>query len=338
MKSLRPDTEDSPADPALQLADRWQRDFPLEPRPFARLADSSDLSEREVIDFLQDLRERSILGRVGAAVRPNTAGASTLAAMAVPSERLHEIAELVSLEPAVNHNYERDHEINLWFVVTAASRAEVRQTLDRIALNSGMHVFDLPLERAYHIDLGFRLSGSKVRSEAAHEHDSSFVIEDNDRYLLAVLETGLPLVPRPYLTLSKTLGWSEAQVISRLQTLVDAGVISRFGCILRHRPLGYTANAMVVWDVPDDEVDAVAEKLAIQDGVTLCYRRRRELPDWPYNLFAMFHGKKRHNVKILLAQANIAVGLAPYPSAILFSNRCFKQRSARFATLRRGAA
>ncbi len=139
------------------LLNDFQREFPLEPRPFARIAETLDLSEDEVLARLADLRDRGAISRVGAVVRPNTVGASTLAAMAVPADRLDEVAAIVDAEPAVNHNYEREHEINLWFVVAAADAAGVRETLRRIERNTGLKVLDLPLEDSFHIDLGFEL-------------------------------------------------------------------------------------------------------------------------------------------------------------------------------------
>lgn len=321
--------------PALALADCWQRAFPIEPEPFAALASPAELSRLEVIDLMQGLKDQGVLARIGAAVRPNTAGASTLAAMAVPKDRLEQIAALVSDHPAINHNYERDHSINLWFVVTAADRNEVKSVLDAIAVQTGLEVLDLPLLQAYHIDLGFRLDGGKKRSEtsirAGDPAALSQEVDKSDRDLLRALEGGLDLTPRPYARLASQLGWSENAVLDRLRALVKRGIISRFGCILRHRRLGYVANAMAVWDVPDDQVDAIAQRLARRDEVTLCYRRRRRPPAWPYNLFAMIHGRDHTIVTNQISEAARAVGLRDCPSSILFSKRCFKQSGARLA-------
>lgn len=138
-----------------EFINAWQRDFPLEQRPFRRIASTVEETETEVMADVRDLIRRDVVSRLGAVVAPNTAGASTLAAMAVPPGRLEGVAEIVSAEPAVNHNYEREHAFNLWFVVTACDAEELRATLDRIAQATGLPVIDLPLEEAYHIDLGF---------------------------------------------------------------------------------------------------------------------------------------------------------------------------------------
>lgn len=141
------------------LLDRYQRDFPLEDRPFARIAEEQGASEAEVLEAYRGLAAAGMVSRIGAVVRPHRAGWSTLAAMAVPPERLDAVAALVTARPEVNHNYEREHALNLWFVVTAESRARVAAVLDEIAAESGLEVLDLPLERAFRVDLGFALQG-----------------------------------------------------------------------------------------------------------------------------------------------------------------------------------
>jgi siroheme decarboxylase len=143
-----------------RLLDDFQRDFPLHPRPFAALAERLGVPEGEVLERLHRLQEQGGVSRIGAVLTPHRAGWSTLAAMAVPAEELDEVAELVSSYPEVNHNYEREHELNLWFVVTAPSRERVQLVLQEIETRSGCPVLDLPLLEAYRLDLGFALSWS----------------------------------------------------------------------------------------------------------------------------------------------------------------------------------
>jgi DNA-binding Lrp family transcriptional regulator len=118
--------------------------------------------------------------------------------------------------------------------------------------------------------------------------------------------------------------------MDRLDTMIAAGIISRFGCVLRHREIGYTANAMAVWDVDDERVAAAGRRLAEHADVTLCYRRNRWLPGWRYNLYAMVHGRDEPSVRAIIERVTGASGLAGAARAILFSRRCFVQRGARF--------
>lgn len=140
-----------------RLLDEFQRDLPLVPAPFAAIAERLAISEAEVLAMLARLREKGFLSRVGAVFAPRTVGYSLLAALAVPAARIEQVAALVSSHAEVNHNYEREHTYNLWFVVTGDDRARVERTVDDIEQRSGLVALRLPLERPYHIDLGFRL-------------------------------------------------------------------------------------------------------------------------------------------------------------------------------------
>jgi len=315
-------------DPALCLADRWQRGFPLCPRPFAAAGAPFDLTEAETLGAFARLIARGFVTRIGAVVRPNTAGASTLAALAVRAGDLERVAAIVSEEPFVNHNYERGHPLNLWFVVAAPRAPDVDATLARIAGRTGLTPFDLRLEQPYFLDLGFAMaSGRRTAAPGAAVR----LPTADEVALLAALEDGLALTPRPYAKLGDILGLRGSAVIDRLAALLDSGIVSRLGCVVRHREVGYAANGMAVWDVSDAAVDAIGARLAAQEGVTLCYRRNRAPPGWPYNLFAMVHGRSEQRVRDLVASAAAAAGLDDLPHTILFSRRCFKQRGARFS-------
>lgn len=320
-------------EPGLALADNWQRDFPLSPQPFASIGRVHGLSEAETIGTLRHLVDKGVISRIGAVVRPHAAGASTLAAIAAPPERLAEIAAVISGEPYVNHNYEREHAINLWFVVVAPDQSELADTLHRIETRTGCNILDLRLERPFHIDLGFPLAGERAKHIGARAPTRT--ADAREKLLLAALDDGIPLVSRPYEKLASRIGWSGVAVGQAIAVMLQAGIISRFGCVLRHRALGFTANAMVVWDVADDVVDAVGARMATLPQVSLCYRRNRVLPDWHYNLFAMIHGRDESVVRQRISEIARESGVADEPRDVLFSRRCFKQRGARFSAVER---
>ena len=153
---------------------------------------------------------------------------------------------------------------------------------------------------------------------------------DQDKALLAAIEDGLPINPRPYAEIADRLGWEEGDVIQRLQCLAADGTIKRFGVVVRHRELGYRANAMTVFDIEDGRLTAAGETLAALPYVTLCYHRPRRPPTWPYNLFCMIHGRNEDEVRTQVNEAAVAAGIEDVSRAILFSRRCFKQRGARY--------
>jgi DNA-binding Lrp family transcriptional regulator len=139
------------------LLNDFQRDFPLVARPYAEIGARLSMSEDEVIEAYANLAEQKYISRIGAVIAPNQVGASTLAAMRVPEDRLAEVAEFVTSFSQVNHNYEREHDINLWFVVAADDVSEVGEVLSKIEAETDLEVLNLPIIEDYHLDLGFKL-------------------------------------------------------------------------------------------------------------------------------------------------------------------------------------
>ncbi len=317
-----------------QLLNDFQRDFPLLERPFAAIAGRIGAAEREVLERYRRLSQAGIVSRIGVVFRPNAAGASTLVALAVPPERIETVAAWLSDQPEVNHNYEREHRFNLWFVLTAPSQALLDASFARIergiAHGTGVPMLSLPLLEEFHIDLGFDLrTGNAPRAAPA----TGARIDETQRPLIAALQEGFPLVAQPYAALAAGIGLSADALMKTLGHWLKEGVARRIGVVVRHRKLGYQANAMVVWDAPDAAVGRIGAAMAIEDYVTLCYRRPRRLPAWRYNLFCMIHGRERAAVLRQIGLLREKPGLAALPCEVLFSPRCFKQRGARYTVL-----
>jgi DNA-binding Lrp family transcriptional regulator len=326
----------TPSATEISLIDDWQRDFPLIERPFAEVGRGVGLDEAGTIATFRRLSDAGIIARIGAVVRPHSIGASTLAAVRVPPDRLEAVAATISAEPLVNHNYERTHAINLWFVIAGPQQQAIADTIGRIERSTGLAVLVLPLLQAYHIDLGFGLAGRRQESRGAPRSVATYCPDALDRAVLAAIEDGLPLVDRPYRDVAQRLGLSEEELLDRLRHMATSGALARFGCVVRHRALGYTANAMAVWNIPDEIVDTVAGQFAKHPSVTLCYRRPRRLPDWPYNLFCMVHAKCRRDAYAAIDDLNLVGETGLNQQAVLFSTRCFKQRGAVFSERRGG--
>lgn len=140
-----------------QLLNDYQTDFPLCTTPFASIALTLHTTEIDILTTYQNLQQAQYISRIGAIVNHKTIGASTLAAMAIPADQLDTVAAFISALPEVNHNYAREHFFNLWFVITATSPAQVQKTLHHIQKTWSYPLLDLPMEKAYHIDLGFNL-------------------------------------------------------------------------------------------------------------------------------------------------------------------------------------
>ena len=321
------------SDVQLSLLNDFQRGFPLTSAPFDVLAGQLGLDAEAVLDTLRRLRQEGVISRVGAVFRPNRIGVSTLAAMVVPGERLAEVARMVNAHPEVNHNYEREHRFNLWFVATAANPAHLERVLRDIEQQTGLAVMRLPMVQDYHIDLGFDLRRTVAvtqRSRQKAAPQQPLELDGLDYALIEAIQDGLPLVARPYAAVASAIGTSEAEVLDRMGRLLDHDIIKRLGIIVRHHELGFRANAMVVWDVPDDRVDEFGRCIGASGLVNLCYQRPRRLPEWRYNLFCMIHGKDRDAVLAHHAHLRDACGLTDFSCEVLFSRQRFKQTGARY--------
>lgn len=308
------------------LLNDWQRDFPLEPRPFAAIAAALDIPEAEVLSRLQALHGRGMVSRVGATCTPNVISASTLAAVAAPDERIEQTAAIISAQPGINHAYLRENAWNIWFVATGPDRAHVDATLARIEAETGLRVLDLRLVRPFNVDLGFGLDGI-ARNMPSPRPAQPAALRPGDRRIMQALSSGLALVARPFDDLARRMHRPEAEVIARIRALHDNGLLTRIGVIVRHRALGWRSNAMVVWDLPQAQIGAVGPRLAALPGVTLCYERR-PADAWPWRLYNMIHARSRAEALAILQRATALEGLQDVPHLALFSTRCFKQTGA----------
>jgi DNA-binding Lrp family transcriptional regulator len=152
-----------------------------------------------------------------------------------------------------------------------------------------------------------------------------------DERLVRATQAGLPLVPRPYAAVANDLGLAETQVIALLRKMLADGRIRRIGAVPNHYALGYRANAMTVWDVADEAVDRLGRAVGALPFVTHCYRRPRRLPDWPYNLFAMVHGRNRAETGAKIEEIREVLGRHARASDVLYSARILKKTGLRIA-------
>lgn len=179
---------------------------------------------------------------------------------------------------------------------------------------------------------GMSGNGALARADAQDAAGAGMdeaALAEFDRRLVLATQGGLPLVPRPYAALAETLGVAEGRVRERLAAMLADGRIRRIGAVPNHYAIGYTANGMSVWDVADDRVDELGERLAAVPGVSHCYRRPRALPQWPYNLFVMLHGRSRAEVQAQARDVAALLGDACRSHDILYSTAILKKTGLR---------
>jgi DNA-binding Lrp family transcriptional regulator len=300
----------------LRLLKDFQRNFPLCPAPFAELAARLGVGEAAVLRRLEQLRREGTIARVGAVFAPKLIGASTLAAMAVPRERITAISAALARFPEVNHIDVRAHRYALWFVVTAGSEGRLQAALGAIAQATGLPVMPLPLLGEYRAGAGDERAQRDPRVSSFS--GSPTLLDEIGRRLVMALQEGLPLFIRPFSILASRVGCDEAEVLERIRRWCAQGVIKRFGVVLRHPAVGGAADALLVHDVPDADLERVGERLAQAAAGLFWYRRARVIPDWPYNLYCSVHGERRDEVLARIEELRARLGLGDYACDVLF--------------------
>ncbi len=315
-----------------RLLDQMQTEFPLTPRPYAALGATVGLDESEVLDRVAALKRSGLLRQVSAIFDSKRIGyRSLLVAFCALPDQLDAVAAVVSAHPGVSHSYERAHPFNLWFTMTTPPGEDPVAECAALARQSGVETWaPLPALRTFKIGVRFRMGQSegpgaadKAPAQAVDGDDVAERPSDEVIGLIRVLQRDLPVVARPFASGAAKLGLTEDDLLAKVRELQQTKHMRRFAAVLRHRLAGYGANGMACWDVPDDRVAAVGPQVARYDAVSHCYERRRQPPDWTYNLFAMTHGRKVADVESTIQAIGEQLGLGE--ALILFSSREFKK-------------
>lgn len=170
-----------------------------------------------------------------------------------------------------------------------------------------------------------------VEAERASEHDNGASLDATDRAIVRATQSGLPLVSAPYAEVARLAGTTEADVMARINRMLEAGIIRRIGAVPNHFALGLDRNAMTVWDVDDAHVSRSGRDIGALDFVTHCYHRPRALPHWPYNLFAMVHGRDDGEIEAKIALIAARLGEVCRAHDVLVSKRILKKTGLRLA-------
>ena len=292
------------------VVNAFQGGFPVVERPFEPAAAAMrergvDIDATELLETVRDLDERGVLSRFGPLINSDEIGGmATLVAMHAPEDRFDEVVEMVNDHREVTQNYERNHpHLNVWFVVSVADTARVAEVLAEIEDETGQETYDLPKQREFHVEAKFYvdgpLDGSDGEPAGIDLSDRGPDVEPTDRETLSpaerdlVLEVqdGLPRTETPYADVADAIGQETDWVLETLNRFVGEGKVRRVGVVPNHYELGYTENGMTVWNVPDDVVGEVGPAVASLPFVTHSYERPRHEGVWPYNVFAMTHGR-----------------------------------------------
>ncbi|MFB6151894.1 MAG: Lrp/AsnC family transcriptional regulator [Haloarculaceae archaeon] len=330
------------------LLDAYQSGLPVRERPFDRVADELGVTPGEVLDRLRAHDRSGLVRRVGPVLDPSVIGSSTLAALRVPDAAVGEAAAVVSEYTEVSHNYRRDHKWNVWFVLTARSRERRDAVLDEIGERTGHDPLSLPKRTQYCLDLQFPVAGDRAREGAATtaggtepripeaETDrgrtgTDAPLHSAEAAVLDAIQDGLPPSRTPYADVAADLGLAVSTVLETVSRLLATGHVKRVGVVVNHHAAGFRDNCMLVWDVPDGELDAVGTDFGNRHYVTKCYHRPRR-PDrgWPYNLFTMIHARDADDLDGWIDEMAADY---PHPHERLETVERFKQTGTRYDVL-----
>lgn len=308
--------------------------FPLTDRPFLEIAQRHNTTEIDIMNRISAMKENGLIRQINAIFDTRRLGyKSALIAFAVKPEKLDYVANEVNKHPGVSHNYERNHEFNMWFTLAIPPNSEMKATLDKMASLDGVIKYRLlPTLKMYKI--GVKLD--MVNDDSINPKPTEGIKELNpekihltelDKDFIRELQKDLEIIPEPFVKSAEKLSISTEELFDKAREFEKDGIMRRYAAILRHRDAGFTANGMIVWKVPDNIIDKIGFKLATFSQVSHCYRRPT-YPDWEFNLFSMIHARSFDSAeKIAKEMSNI---IRIYNYKILFSSREFKKERVKY--------
>ena len=312
-----------------ELLNEIQTTFPLVTRPFDAIAKKFNTTPEIIKEHLNNLKKVGILRQLSAIFDTRKLGyTSSLVAMEIEHDKLEYVASQINRHPGVSHNYEREHQFNLWFTLAVPPGADLKAEVDKFNVLKGIKkVRMLPTLQLFKIGVKLDMVDEKKHEIAPTEQkkkikDVKFQPTEEDKDFIRELQKDMEIIDEPFVKAANNLGITENELFEKMKQYEDTGVMRRFAAILRHRKVGFTANGMIVWKVPEDRISEVGEKLGAFPQVSHCYERPT-YPDWPYNVFSMIHCKTHDEAHEMAKTIQKQINVPEYQ--ILFSSREFKK-------------
>ena len=312
-----------------ELLNEIQWTFPLVTRPFDAIAKKFDTTPEIIKEKLNNLKEIGVLRQLSAIFDTRKLGyTSSLVAMEIEHDKLEHVASQINRHPGVSHNYERDHQFNLWFTLAVPPGADLNSELEKFNVLKGIKkVRMLPTLQLFKIGVKLDMVDDKKHDVAPTEEKKEiknikFEPTEDDKDFIRELQKDMEIIDEPFVKAANNLGITEDELFSKMKHYESLGVLRRFAAILRHRQVGFTANGMIVWKVPEDRITSVGETLGSFPQVSHCYERPT-YDDWPYNVFSMIHCKTHDEAYDVAKTIQNQIDVNEYK--ILFSSREFKK-------------
>ena len=308
-----------------------QGSFPLEARPYERVAELAELSEDEVLRRVSHLIDERIIRQVTPIYDTRALGyESMLVAAKVDPEYPHRAANVINEHPGVSHNYLRNHEFNLWFTIATEpdSQLGLDGTLDVLtALTGAESIRQLPTLQLFKIRMDLEMEGDTKALSSPGAQQAPTVLaavpyDETDIDVIRATQGSLPIVAEPYAAAAAGLGMPVEDMLTHMAGMRERGLLRRVAAILYHRRAGFSANGMGVWEVPEDRIMEVGMRMASFRGISHCYQRPT-YADWPYSVFTMAHGRSKQECDAILDSIALDTGIDG--RATLYSSTEFKK-------------
>ncbi|MGE4419394.1 MAG: Lrp/AsnC family transcriptional regulator [Sulfurimonas sp.] len=310
-----------------EILSRIQKNFPLVARPFEAIANELNISEDEVLDVLQEQKRSNIIRQTSAIFDTKRLGyISSLVAFKISADKISDAVKIINSHPGISHNYERNHDFNIWFTLAVApdSKLGLEKTLEVLAQATGAEDYImLPTLKLFKINVKLNTTGKdEKKEEVKRVKHTDIELTPLHHAVIRAAQYDIEMTQEPFKKIVDTLNIDYDTFFSILNELQKAGVMRRFASILNHRKAGFSANAMVVWDVDEEKGEEVGERAAAFSAVSHCYLRPK-YENWPYNLFTMVHGKNTDETNAIIAE--MASEIDSKSHMPLYSSREFKK-------------
>jgi siroheme decarboxylase len=314
-----------------RLLNLMQGSFPIDARPYARVAELGGFSEQEAMSRVQHLLDKRIVRQVTPIFDTRALGySSMLVAARVDPEHPHRAAQVINAHPGVSHNYLRNHDFNLWFTIATEpdSKLGLDGTLEVLAREAGAEsVRQLPTLKLFKIRMDLEMEGGTEALAKAAQASEPVELErqpydELDIAVIRALQGDMPVLSEPYAPAAAELGLPQARLLEHLSGMQERGLLRRVAAILYHRRAGFSANGMGVWQVPDEQIAEIGPSMAAVRGISHCYQRPT-YPDWPYSVFTMAHGRSKEECDAILDSIAAQTGIEG--RATLYSSTEFKK-------------
>ena len=314
-----------------KIISQLQEGIPIVEKPFEKLSSEIGISQSEYLDIVRNLKEQKIIRQISPIYDTKSLGYdSSLVAFKVEDD-IEKVAQFVNSHPGVSHNYERTHEFNLWFTIAVPpdSSLGLERTVQLIAEKNNIKQYAiLRTEKLYKIGVKLDTEGTKKKEKIKKTRTKiNYQLQEEDKEIIKISQEDIPLVENPFEEYVRQLGISQDYLLGKLNLYLKAGLMRRFAAILYHRKVGFKANGMTVWNVPQEKIDELGYKLASYKAVTHCYKRTTN-EHWRYPLFSMIHSQTKEELEEFVKDIAQEEGIQDY--LILYSTTEFKKKRIKY--------